>query len=131
MPRYQALMNISLPRPGDAEKQTDLVPAGETFTATEAAVQNLLHPKFGPPRIRPIEQQKEELPRILPRMLSNRLAGPGPDARPDPAGSSRTQVLERVPELTEPSPDSEERPASQDALDILPRSRARTGQKAG
>ena len=131
MPRWQALMNISLPRKGDAEKQTDLIPTGDTFEAEEVRVTNLLHPKFGPPRIRRIEEQGQEMPRILPRMLSNRLAGPGPDARPDPSGSSRTQVLEHVPELTEPMPDSEERPAAQDAIDIPPRSRARTGQKAG
>lgn len=127
-------MNISLPRKGDAEKQTDLIETGGTFTATEDQVANLLHPKFGPPRIRKIEEQGQEMPQILPRMVSNRAAGPGPDARPDPPGSSRTQVLERIPELTEPQPDTETKPAEVEALDIAPRSRARasaTGAKAG
>lgn len=130
MPRWQALMNISLPRPGDVDKMTDLVTAGDTFTATEAAVQNLLHPRFGPPRIRKIEEQGQEMPLILPRHVSNRARGPEAEARPDPVGSSGLQVLERIPELTEPVPDTETRPAETEAVDIPPRARARA-QKAG
>lgn len=128
MPRWQALMNISLPRKGDVEKQTDLVPAGETFEADENRVQNLLNPKFGPPRIRRIEEQKEPLPLILPRMVSNRQMGAPAGARPDPAGSSGVQVLEKIPELTEPRPDSEQAP-QEEAVDIPPR-RARTAARA-
>lgn len=114
-------MNISLPRKGDVEKQTDLIPAGETFEAEDARVENLLHPKFGPPRIRRIEEASEPLPQLLPKQVSNRQFGPPAEARPDPAGSSRTQVLERIPELTEPQPDSEKQPVGQDAVDIPPR----------
>lgn len=133
MPRWQALMNISLPRTGPAaEKQTDLVPPGETFTATEDQVTHLLHPKFGPPRIRKIEEQGQEMPLILPRHVSNRQFGPPVDARPDPRGSSGVQVLERIPELTEPAPDTEHRPVDE-AVDIPPRGRGRSaaGTKAG
>lgn len=123
-------MNISLPRPGDVDKQTDLIPAGDTFTATEAAVQNLLHPKFGPPRIRKIEEQGEEMPLILPRHISNSLRGPEVGARPDPVGSSAVQVLKRIPELSEPQPDTETKPAETEAVDIPPRARTRA-TKAG
>jgi len=124
VPRWQALVNISLPRKGDAEKQTDLILVGETFEAEEPRVANLLHPKFGPPRIRRIEEQGQEMPLILPRHVSNRQFGPAAGARPDPKGSSGVQVLERIPELTEPSPDSERTPsgdAEVDAVDIPPR----------
>jgi hypothetical protein len=123
--RWQALMHISLPRKGDVEKQTDLIGPGETFEADETRVQNLLHPKFGPPRIRKIEEQGQEMPRILPRQLSNRQFGPPAGARDDPDGSSSVQVLERVPELTEPQPDSEGR-VPEEAVDIPPRGRSRT-----
>jgi len=128
MPRWQALMNISLPRKGDVEKQTDLIPRGETFEAEEARVVNLLNPKFGPPRIRKIEERGEPMPQLLPRTVSNRQFGPPADARPDPAGSSDVQV--RIPELAEPQPDSEQAPTGQDAVDLPPR-RARTAAKAG
>jgi hypothetical protein len=120
MPRWQALMNISLPRKGDVDKQTDLIPPGDTFEADEARVQNLLNPKFGPPRIRRIEDQKLEMPNILPRMVSNRQFGPPAGARPDPVQSSAVQVLEKIPELTEPQPDSEQKPV-EEAVDIPPR----------
>ena len=128
MPRWQALMNISLPRKGDAEKQTDLITPGETFEAEESRVQQLLHPKTGPPRIRRIEEQGQDRPLILPRMVSGPQFGPPPDARPDPAGSSAVQVLEKIPEMTEPQPDSEQRP-DQDAVDLPPRARAREGAR--
>lgn len=130
MPRWQTLMNCSIPRKGDAEKQADLVLAGDTFTADEADVQNLLHPKFGPPRIRKIEEQGQEMPLILPRHVSGPARGPIAGARPDPVGSSGLQVLERIPELTEPAPDTETKPAETEAVDIPPRARARA-QKAG
>jgi hypothetical protein len=128
MPRWQALVNISLPRKGDVEKQTDLIRPGEVFDAEEARVANLLTPKFGPPRIRKIEEQKQPLPTILPRQVSNRQFGPPADARPDPAKSSAVQVL--IPELTEPQLDSETKAATTEALDIPPR-RARTTAGAG
>jgi hypothetical protein len=131
MPRWQALMNISLPRKDDKDKQSDLIPPGETFEADENRVQNLLHPKFGPPRIRKIEEQKQEMPQILPRHVSNRQFGPPVDARPDPAKSSHVQVM--VPELNEPQPDSEQRAeAPTDAVDIPPRrARAAAGARTG
>jgi hypothetical protein len=120
MPRWQALMNISLPRKGDVDKQTDLITTGDTFEADETRVQNLLNPKFGPPRIRKIEEQSQPLPKILPRMVSNRQFGAPVGTRPDPAGSSNVQVLEKIPELTEPQPDSEQKPV-EEAVDIPPR----------
>lgn len=131
MPRWQALMNISLPRKGDVDKQSDLIPPGETFEADESRVLNLLHPKFGPPRIRKIEEQGQDLPRILPRHISNRQFGPPAGARPDPAASSAVQVLERIPELTEPQPDSEQKPA-EEAIDLPPRrTRAQAAKGTG
>jgi len=127
-------MNVSLPRKGDAEKQTDLIPRGEVFEADENRVQNLLHPKFGPPRIRKVEERGQEMPIILPRHVSNQLRAPELGARPDPAGSSSVQVLEKIPELTEPQPESEQHPAETEteAVDIPPRrARAAAGAKAG
>jgi len=105
---------------------TDLVPTGETFTATEAQVTHLLHPKVGPPRIRKIEEQKEPLPFILPRHVTDLRIGPPAGVRPDPVGSS--EIIERIPEMTEPSPDSETK-AEEDTVDIPPR-RARAGARA-
>lgn len=125
-------MNISMPRKGDAEKQTDLIPAGDTFEAEEARVVNLLHPKVGPPRIRRIEEQNQDMPRILPRDVSNlgQLTPPA-GARPDPAGSSTVQVLERIPELAEPAPGGETATVEAEAMDLPPR-RVRAGStKAG
>jgi len=131
MPRWQALMNVSLPRKGDAEKQTDLIMTGDTFEAEEVRVQNLLHPKFGPPRIRKIEEQSQPLPNILPRLVSNRQFGAPAGARPDPAGSSAVQVLEKIPELAEPMPDSEQK-AVEEAVDIPPRrTRAQAAKGTG
>jgi hypothetical protein len=120
MPRYQALMNLSLPRKGDVEKQTDLIPPGDTFEADEARVQNLLNPRYGPPRIRRIEEQGQDMPLILPRHVSNPQFGPPAGTRPDPKGSSAIQVLSKIPELTEPMPDSEQQPA-EEAVDLPPR----------
>ncbi len=129
MPRWQALMNISLPRKGDVDKQSDLITPGETFEADESRVQNLLNPKYGPPRIRRIEEQSQEMPQILPRMLSNRQFGPPAGVRPDPGGSSGVQVLQKIPEMAEPQPDSEQKPM-EEAVDLPPR-RARAGARAG
>ena len=129
MSRWQALVNISFPRKGDAGKQTDLILKGETFTADDNQVQNLLHPTVGPPRIRRIEEQGLDLPLILPKQISGSLRGPEVGARPDPKGSS--QIL--IPELAEPMPDSEQK-SPEDAVDIPPRgARGRTaaGAKAG
>ena len=129
MPRWQALMNISLPRKGDVDKQTDLITVGDTFEADESRVARLLNPEFGPPRIRKIEERNEPMPLILPRSVSNRMQGAPAGARPDPAGSSSVQVLEKIPELTEPQPDSEHGPA-EEAVDIPPR-RTRAATRSG
>ncbi|HEY2638966.1 MAG TPA: hypothetical protein VGI66_03655 [Streptosporangiaceae bacterium] len=122
MAKWQALDNISLPRPGDATHQTDLVMRGETFDATDAQVKNLLHPKMGPPRIRKSTEASGAIPQLLPRAFSGPLRGPVGDARPDPVGSTTIQVA-MPPEAAEPAPGSEE----VDALDLPPGHRITAG----
>lgn len=123
MTKWQALDNISLPRPGDVGKQTDLVMKGETFEASEAQVAGLLRPKTGPPRVRKASEASTAMPLILPRAFSGPLRGPTGDARPDPAGSSHVSVA-LPPEATEPALGSEMEP---DALDLPPGTRIHAG----
>lgn len=134
--RYQALTNISVPQrspeTGLLTGQNDLVPAGETVELTEREAANLMATggKTGRlvPAVRPLSQQDEALPRLLPRQLSGRLRTPvtpppGSDLpRPDPPGSSHLIVNDPTPESNEPSPGDEQAPPPvQDAMDIPPR----------
>ena len=148
---YVALVNLSVPRRGDKDKQCDLVYAGETvyLTAEEAASFNRHGTKDG----RQVEVvrkltgpagSREELPRIPPRALSGRIfrpvaPPPGSDApRPDPEGSSA--VLQYgddapIPERNQPQPDPSEMADHlkseplPDAVDLPPsRQRERTRQ---
>jgi hypothetical protein len=144
---YEALVNLSVPRRGDKDRQTDLVMAGETvyLTDEEARAFNRRGSRDGRQvevvrKLSGPDGSREPLPRILPRHVSGRLfrpqaPPPGSDApRPDPEGSSRVQVLEdgNAPEAAgamtpEPSEMADNlRSAGPDALDLPPRrSRAR------
>jgi hypothetical protein len=140
---YQALANLSVPRPKQAgqpdDKQVDLVMAGETVSLTDEQAEKFLHFRVwrGAPErplIRRASDQNAPLPHMLPRALSGRMMGPPQGARPDPEGSS-VLLEQRVPETQEPQPGSEEgsgEDPQQDALDIAPRTaRARAGAGAG
>lgn len=122
MTKWLALDNISLARKGDPGRQTDLIMHGETFEAADRDVEALLRPKMGPPRIMKASDQAAA-PTYRPRDLSGPLRGPEQGARPDPAGSSRVQVLQDIPELTEPSAGSE----NEDAIDLPPGTRITAG----
>jgi hypothetical protein len=144
---YMALVNLSVPRRGDKDRNCDLVMAGETvyLTAEEARQFNrhgtrdgrqvdVLQKLSGP------DGSRQEAPRIPPRAVSGRLFRPPmPESgdiapRPDPPESSAIQVIEdgRAPETAgamsaDPSEmaDQLRSAAAQDALDLPPR-RART-----
>jgi hypothetical protein len=145
---YEALVNLSVPRRGDKDRQTDLVHAGETLYLTEDEARqfnrrdgrqvDVVRKVSGP------DGSRGEMPRILPRHVSGRLfrpppPPPGSDApRPDPEGSSRVQVIEdgNAPEAegamsAEPSEmaDNLRSAVAPDAVDLPPRgARARRGQ---
>jgi hypothetical protein len=113
---YVALTWLSVPRRGDKDRQTDLVPPGETVYLTEEEARQ--YQRHDPGRdgratavIRKLsgpDGTREALPArvvpngafLLPRHLSGRLFRPmqpppgseGP--RPDPEGSSRIQVMQ-------------------------------------
>lgn len=146
---YVALVNLSVPRRGDKDRQCDLVFAGETvyLTAEEAAAFNRHGTRDGRQvevvrKLSGPDGSHETPPKIPPRAVSGRIfrpqpPPPGSDApRPDPEGSSAIQYFHDapVPERDQPQPD----PAhsadqlraelQQDAVDLPPsRSRARSG----
>lgn len=110
---YLALVNLSVPRRGDKDRNSDLVLAGETvyLTAEEARQFN----RHGQPDGRQVgvlqklsgpDGSRQAPPRVPPRAVSGRLFRPpvpaagDTGARPDPAESSRIQVIEdgRAPE---------------------------------
>ena len=140
---HVALINLSVPRRGDKDRQSDLVLAGETVYLTDEEARSfnrrgnrdgrqveIVRKLSGP------DGSRGEAPRILPRAVSGRLfrpqsPPPGSDApRPDPEGSSRVQVLEdgRAPETegamsADPSEmaDQLRSAPAPDALDLPPR----------
>jgi hypothetical protein len=138
MTAYQAITNLSVPRKGDPNKETDLVLTGETIDLADDVAALFLPPLRVPPVIRLAKESGEPLPRLHPRLLSGvainqrtgkRIGYPGPPqgARPDPEGSSQIQVVE-PPEAHEPVPGSEtaggqDTPPDVDAEDIPPRAR--------
>jgi hypothetical protein len=125
---YQALVNLSVPRRGDPEKQVDLVRPGETIYLTDEEARGFM--ARGGRQVDCIRKLDgpagNTMPKVNPRQLSGRVLGPPADARPDPAGSSTIQVRETaLPEENEPKPGSENTPAPPpfevDAIDIPPR----------
>lgn len=145
---YVALVNLSVPRRGDKDRNSDLVFAGETVYLTEeearqferhdpgrdGRVVSVVRKLSGP------DGSRETPPRLLPRHVSGRLfrpqtPPPGSDApRPDPEGSSAIQVIEegRAPEAAgsmapEPAEMGDHlRESVADAVDLPPtRTRAR------
>lgn len=136
MGRYQALTNLSVPRKGDVNRETDLVLAGETIDLADDVAALFLPPLRQPAVIRPAKDASQPLERMHPRSLSGvainqrtgqrvGFPGPGLDARPDPPHSSAVQVLE-PPEASEPQPGMETQLPGQDAVDLPPR-RSRAG----
>ena len=114
---YLALINLSVPRRGDKDRQSDLVMAGETvyLTAEEARQFNRKGNRDGRQvdvvrKVSGPDGSREPLPRIPPRAVSGRLFRPAPPPpgseapRPDPEGSSAVQFLEggKAPEGSEP-----------------------------
>lgn len=144
---YRALINLSVPRRGDPDRQCDLVFAGETvyLTAEEAAAFNRHSARDGRQvevvqKLSGPDGSREERPIIPPRAVSGRIFRPTPPppgsdaARPDPEGSSRIQLFDdaAVPERDQPQPDPAHAADTlraelpQDALDLPPRNRTRT-----
>jgi hypothetical protein len=147
---YEALTWLSVPRRGDADRQTDRVPPGETVYLTEEEARKFERHDPGcdgrmVSAVRKLSGpggSREPVRRPLPRQLSGRLfrpvmPPPGSDLpRPDPPESSEISVLEdgRAPETAgamSPQPsemdDHLTGPASPDALDLPPR-RARAAR---
>jgi hypothetical protein len=149
---YEALICLSVPRRGDSkDKQTDLVMPGEIVHLTEEEARQFERHGNSDGRQVPVirklsgpDGSREPLQSLLPRHVSGRLfrpppPPPGSDApRPDPAGSSRIQVLEdgRAPETAgamtaEPGEmaDHLRDAAVPDAVDLPPsRNRTRAGR---
>jgi hypothetical protein len=147
MSLYQAVVNLSVPRKGDANKECDLVMAGETVELDDDTADLFRPPRRAMAMIRPAKESGDPLPRVHPKQLfgiavnprTGQVIGrPGPPqgARPDPPGSSTVQVLE-PPEANEPAPGDETAgqgvPAEVDAEDIPPRAAraARAPARAG
>lgn len=135
MTKYLALVNLSVPRKNDPNKETDLVEVGETVELDDETAAKFLPPLRRPAVIRKAADRTSEMPVLRPRDLSGvainqrtgkRVGYPGPpaDARPDPPGSSQVLVQE-LPESNEPQPGSENAPV-QDAEDIPPRAHRAT-----
>jgi hypothetical protein len=139
--KYQALTNLSVPRKGDPNRETDLVLTGEVIDLDDATAALFLPPARQPAVIRKASEAGSDLVPLLGRQLSGvkinprtgqRIGMPAvpADARPDPDGSSAVQVIE-PPEAREPQPGSETRAAGRDdALDIPPRRAGRVPAKA-
>jgi hypothetical protein len=139
---YEALVNLSVPRRGDVDRQCDLVRRGETLYLTEEEARQFnRHDGTAGRQVEVVRKlsgpdgSREALPAVPPRALSGRVFRPqapvpGTDGpRPDPAGSSRVEYLDDapVPERDQPQPDpahaadvlrSELTP---DAVDLPPR----------
>ncbi len=142
---YVALINLSVPRRGDKDRQCDLVYAGDTvyLTAEEAQAFSRHGVRDGRQvevvrKLTGPDGSREPLPKIPPRAVSGRIFRPSPpppgsDApRPDPEGSSAIQVYDDapVPERDQPQPNPAEmadqlREQVVDAVDLPP---ARAGQ---
>ncbi len=147
---YVALINLSVPRRGDPDRQCDLVGHGETVYLTEEEARQFN--RHGGTDGRQVEVVRKlsgpdgsrgELPAVPPAAVSGRvfrpaMPVPGSDApRPDPEGSSRLEYFDDapIPERDQPQPD----PAhsadmlraelAADAVDLPPRrGRTRAGQ---
>jgi hypothetical protein len=140
MSKYEALVNLSVPRKNDPNKETDLVMAGDTVDLDDDTAAKLLPPMRRPALVRKAADRTSERTVLLPRHLSGvainhrtgkRVGYPGPpaDARPDPPGSSQVLVQE-LPEGNEPVPESENQPPG-DAVDLPPRHRQGATARSG
>jgi hypothetical protein len=134
---YQALTNISVPLVKDGKEQdrNELISPGSTVMLTEEQAANLMATggRTGRqyPAVRPLSEQVEDMPRLLPRHFAGRVrqpVTPPPDSdqpRPDPPGSSEIRVVQPdVPESAEPQP-GDETGMPTGAIDLPPR-RSRT-----
>lgn len=144
---YVALINLSVPRRGDTDRQCDLVRAGETVHLTEEEARAFnRHGRDDGRQVEVVRKLSgpdgthEAPPVIPPRAVSGRIFQPQPPppgsdaARPDPEGSSRIEYFDSapVPERNQPQPDPAhaadmlKAELPQDALDLPPRNRTRT-----
>jgi hypothetical protein len=142
---YQALANISIPRRGDWQRNTDLVRPGETvyLTDDEAAAINQNMRRVTRRNVDVLRPAKEAgsspMPKLTGRVLSGPLNAPPPPppgsdmARPDPPGSTKILITQDVaPEASEPSIGSEDAPpAEADAMDLPPGTRMEGGIETG
>jgi hypothetical protein len=116
---YIALINLSVPRRGDPEKNTDLVMAGEKLNLTPDEAEGYMrHGQKDGRRIAVIrratgpESTSEPPQRVPPKAVSGPLHAPPPPPkgsdfpRPDPPGSSFIEYRD-VPESGEPVPGQE------------------------
>lgn len=114
--RYQALSNLSVPRP---DGQTDLVIRGNPVTLTDDEAALFMPPNKPFPMIRKMSDSAQPLPFLHPRQHWGAARGiPGPmaqggpmeqgGARVDPPGS--TKVMIQVPEGNEPKAGTENLP---------------------
>lgn len=149
---YLALANLSVPRRGDKDRQTDLVHKGETVYLTEEEARQFERRDPGRDgRVAPVVRKlsgpdgsREDIPNLLPRHLSGRLfrpvtPPPGTELpRPDPEGSSRIQVMQdgNAPEaagsvVPEPGEmeDNLRAQIPQDAVDIPPKAARSRGSR--
>ena len=139
---YVALINLSVPRRGDPDRQCDLVAHGETLYLTEEEARQFN--RHGNQDGRQVEVVRKlsgpdgsrgEIPVIPPAAVSGRVFRPGPampgsDApRPDPEGSSRVEYFDDapIPERSQPQPDPAQSAdmlraeLAPDAVDLPPR----------
>jgi hypothetical protein len=143
---YVALINLSVPRRGDKDHQSDLVYAGETVYLTEEEANRFNRKGNRDGRQVDVVQKlsgpdgsHEEPARVPPRAVSGRLfqpatPQPGSDApRPDPKGSSVIEYVDygNAPEASgamtgDPSEMADHlREAAPDAVDLPPTRRTR------
>jgi hypothetical protein len=126
---YEVLGNLSMPRPNDPDKQTDLLGPGDTVMLTDEQARPWLHRRIGPPMIRPIKEAGRPMPKIVGRDLSGGLRGPMVGARNDPKGSSIVIETRRVPESDQPMTEQDS-DGDVDAIDIPPRGAAEAAAAA-
>lgn len=109
--KYVALTNLSIGRPGNKERQADIVHAGETVTLTDEEAESLTR-RHRVPVVRKVGESDYTRPLTARDLFGDRPGAAQFGAAPDPAGSTRvtqTGVPDPAlsPEATGPSPQVE------------------------